>query len=111
MRRGFDAAARQIVARGAKALARIVFALEWRWVPLDHWLEPELRTLSDPTGAGSQLVAALLTGDPTRLEAALVGLEDVLAAEDVPRPAERVALFYELIHPARAAERAVHGLF
>jgi hypothetical protein len=111
LRRGAEGAGRLIVARGAKALSRVVFALEWRWVPLDHWLEAELRMLDDPTGAGPQLVAALREGDPAPLESALGGLEERLAAEGVARPAERLALFYELLHPTRAAERAIHGLY
>lgn len=108
--RGFDAAANLIVARGARALTRLVFALEWRWSPLDHWLEPELRSLADPTGAGRLILAALRSGEPELLEMALAGLEQPLADEGVPRPAERRALFYQLVHPSRAAERAVHGL-
>ena len=68
-------------------------------MPLDHWIEPELRTLADPTGAGPRLpIAALVEGQPAPLLAALRGLEDRLAAEGVPRPAERGALFLELIH-------------
>lgn len=110
VQRGFHGASRQIVARGAKALARLLFALEWRWTPLDHWLEPELRTLTDPNGAGPQLIEALVTGEPQLLTDALAGLEDALAAEGVARPAERVALFYQLVHSSRAAERTVHGL-
>ncbi|HUS17334.1 MAG TPA: hypothetical protein VM536_20245 [Chloroflexia bacterium] len=109
--REFPAAGRLLIARGAKALARILFALESRWVPLDHWLEPELRTLTDPTGAGPQLLTALGEARPEPLLTALAGLEDRLAAEDVPRPADRRALFYEVLHPTRAAERAVHGLY
>jgi len=111
LQRGFEAAAHQIVARGAKALARVLFALEGRWVPLDHWLEPELHTLHDPTHAREQLVAALRTGDPAPLETALNQLEDRLAGEGVPRAAERRDLFFELVHPSRAAERTIHGLY
>lgn len=111
VQRGFHGASRQIVARGAKALARLAFALECRWTPLDHWLEPELRTLADPTSAGPLLIEALVSGDPEPLATALAGLEEPLAAEGVARSAERRALFYQLVHPSRAAERAVHGLF
>jgi len=108
--RGFAAAARLQIARGARALARLLFALEGRWVPMDHWIEPELRTLDDPTGAGPLLVAALVEADPARLGTALAHLEGRLAAAGVPGPAQRRDLFLELIHPGRAEERAVHGL-
>jgi hypothetical protein len=109
--RGADCAGRMIVARGAKALARVLFALEARWVPLDHWLEAELRTLEDGTQAGPLLCQAVTTGDPAPLETALSRLEDRLFAEGVPRAVDRRALFYELLHPARASERAIHGLY
>jgi hypothetical protein len=109
-KRGFEGAGRMLVARTAKALARILFALEWRWAPLDHWLEPELRTLTDATQAGPSMVEALVTDRPEPLLEALARLEEPLAAEGVARPKQRVALFLELIHPSRSAERAIHGL-
>jgi hypothetical protein len=110
LRRGMEGGGRMVVARGAKALSRVIFALEWRWVPLDHWLEAEIRTLDDPAGAGEKLIEALTSGRPEPLEEALERLEDQLFAEGVPRAAERRALFLELLHPSRAEERAVHGL-
>jgi hypothetical protein len=58
-RRGAEGAAHLLVAQGARALSRVTFALEWRWVPLSHWLEAELQTLEDPTRAGPRLVEAL----------------------------------------------------
>ena len=111
LRRGHQAAARLLIARGAKALSRVLFALNDRWVPLDHWLDSELRTISDPTGAAPLLIGALVSGRPERLLDALDGLEDLLAAEGVPRPPGRRDLFFELVHPGRAAERAIHGLY
>ncbi len=108
--RGMEGAALLLLARGAKALTRLLFALEWRWVPLDHWLEPELGTLKEGGGAARNLIEALRTGDPSLLNDALNSLEDRLHAEGVPRPAGRTELFFELIHPSRAEERAVHGL-
>ena len=99
-----------LLARGVKALTRILFALEWRWTPLDHWLEAELHTLQDPARVGSDLVSALTMGQPEPLIDALDRLEDTLAAEGVARPSERVKLFLELIHPTRAVEREVHGV-
>jgi len=110
LRRGFEGAAHLLVARGARALARVAFALEWRWVPLDHWLEAELRTLQDPDQAGPAIVEALVNGTPALLKDALTRLEDRLYSEGVPRSAGRRDLFLELIHPTRAEERAIHGL-
>lgn len=110
LRRGMEAAGRMLVARGAKALSRILFALEGRWVPLDHWLEKDLQTLGDEARAAGHLLEALTAGRPEPLAAGLKLLEDRLAAEGVPREGRRVELFFELIHPSRAAERAIHGL-
>ncbi len=110
-RRGFDASGRLIVARGAKSLARIMFALEWRWVPLDHWLEKELQSLKDAARVGPLLVESLKSSNPALLQEALDKLEDQLAFEGVPRPTERHDLFYDLIHPARAEDAAIHGNF
>ena len=78
---------------------------------LDHWLENELQTLEDPMEVGPLVIEALKTGSLTPLRDALNQLEEWLTAEDVPRPAERTALSLELIHPARAEERAIHGLY
>jgi hypothetical protein len=109
-RRGFEGAVHLLVARGAKALTRLLFALEWRWVPLDHWLEPELRTLTDPTHAAPMLLDALTRNDPQPLIDALASLEDRLASEGVPHSEHWHDLFLELIHPSRATERAIHGI-
>jgi len=105
-----EAAVRMNVARAARALVRVVFALEGRWAPLDHWLEAELRTLADPTGAGPRIVEAVTGGRPAPLTAAIDALWPTLEAEGLPPPAGRSRLFIELVHPSRAAERAIHGL-
>lgn len=109
--RGFEVSGRQIIARGAKALARVLFALEHRWVPLDHWLEAELDTLDDPAEAASCLRRALLEASPAALDEGLKRLQPLLAAHDFPPagPARR-DLFLTLIHPSRSAERRLHGL-
>jgi hypothetical protein len=110
--RRYPVAVRALVARGCRALARVVFALEHRWVPLDHWLEAELRTLADPSGVTPRLQEAWLAGHPEALDAALTGLAATLEAEGVPAGIEPIrALFFELIHRSNAAERAVHGIF
>jgi hypothetical protein len=111
LNRGAEASARLIIARGAKALSRILFALEWRWVPLDHWLEAELKTLEDATAAVPLLIEAVTHGSALSLKEAVDGLEDRLYVEGVPRPDERIALFLDLIHPSRSAERMTHGLY
>jgi hypothetical protein len=108
--RGFPAATAMLVARGAKTLARVIFALENRWVPLDHWLEPEVRSLSDPLGAGQLLLEALTLGQYEPLQEALDRLQASLAQEGFPPQADRAKFFSEMMHPSRAAERAVHGL-
>ncbi|MFP5504031.1 MAG: hypothetical protein ACLGIN_16200, partial [Candidatus Sericytochromatia bacterium] len=110
--RGFEAAGRQVIARGTKALARVLFALEHRWVPLDHWLEAELATLEDPAGAAPWLRRALVEVAPGALTEALERLQAVLGPEVFPASApERRDQFLTLIHPACAVERRVHGLF
>ncbi|HKG23916.1 MAG TPA: DUF4037 domain-containing protein [Blastocatellia bacterium] len=111
LRRGGDMAVRLVLARGVKALSRVMFALEWRWVPLDHWLEAELSTLDDPEGAGKLLIEALALSRPEPLAEALDRLEDALYDEGVARPAGRIALFLELVHPSRVRERREHGLY
>jgi predicted nucleotidyltransferase len=110
LKRGQTASAHLLVARGARALSRLVFALEWRWVPLDHWLEPELRTLRDEAHVGPLIVEALNSGEPQPLQDALDALEPALQAAGVPGPAQRRDLFMELVHPSRSKERAIHGL-
>jgi hypothetical protein len=110
LKRDQQAAAHVLIARGVKALSRVIFALEWRWVPLDHWLEKELQTLEDPDKVAPQLIRALLETDPEALRSALASLEDRLYAEGVPRPAGRNDLFFELIHPSRVEERAIFGM-
>ena len=108
--RGFAAATALLAARGARALARILFALEWRWVPTDHWLEPELRTLTDSANAANELLAALGTQDPRHLGLALDTLEERLVSEGLPSKEARRPLLFDLLHPSRAHERSIHGL-
>ncbi len=108
--RGFDAAATLIVARGVKALSRLLFALEGRWVPLDHWLEPELKTLEDASGSGPLLLEALRTSRPDALREAMARLAEPLQREGLPPRSEFTAFFLAIIHPSRAAERLIHGL-
>jgi hypothetical protein len=109
-KRGHEAATRLLIARGVMALTRLIFALEWRWVPLDHWWEAELRTLDDPDRVGPDLVRALNDAEPKALSEALARLEDRLHAEGVPRAPDRNRLFFELIHPERREERAIFGM-
>jgi hypothetical protein len=107
--RGGDAAGRLLIVTGVRALTRVLFALEWRWAPLDHWWERDLATLADPHGAGPYLLEAMRTLDPKPLVAALARLDGALAAEGVPAaPEARVELFLTLVHASNAAERARH---
>jgi hypothetical protein len=108
--RGFEAAVALLVDRGARALIRVMFALEWRWAPLDHWLEREMATLEDPSRAGEKLLEALRSRSPEAITAAFERLEDRLAAEGVARPAGRIEMFLERIHPRRSAERTRHAM-
>lgn len=110
LKRGQTASAHLLVARGARALSRLVFALEWRWVPLDHWLEPELRTLRDEAHVGPRIVEALNSGELKPLQDGLNALEPALQAAGVPGPTNRRDLFMELVHPSRSKERAIYGL-
>jgi hypothetical protein len=110
LKRGQTAAARLLVARGARALCRLAFALEWHWVPLDHWLQRELATLEDRAGVVPNILEALETGEAKPLQEGLTLLEGALMSEGVPGPKGRSDLFLELIHPSRVEERAIHGL-
>ncbi|MEO5950873.1 MAG: DUF4037 domain-containing protein [Chloroflexia bacterium] len=110
LKRGQTAAARLLAARGARALIRLVFALEWRWVPLDHWLQKDMATLKDPARVVPLILEALETGEAKPLVDGLAALEEQLMAEGVPGPKGRGDLFMELIHPSNVVERAVHGL-
>jgi len=60
--------------------------------------------------AGELLLAALRDRSPEAVIGAFERLEDRLAAEGVARPAGRIALFLELIHPSRIEERTRHAL-
>ena len=108
--RGFDAAVALLIDRGARALIRVLFALEGRWTPLDHWLERELATLEDPTRSGDLLLTALRDRSPEAVTQAFERLEDRLAAEGVARPAGRIELFLQLIHPSRIEDRSRHAM-
>lgn len=109
--RGFPAAGRMTVVRGAKALTRILFALERRWVPPDHWLEAELPTLRDPHGAVPCLRAAIAEFDPDALAAGLERLEPALVPFGFPLArAERNGVLLGIVHESRTAERAIHAL-
>ena len=99
-----------IVVRGVRALARLLFALEGRWVPLDHWLTHGLSTLEDAAGCVPYLIAALETTDYPPLEIALNRASDVLVGLGLPSADDRQELGLRLLHPERRAERIIHGL-
>lgn len=109
--RGAPIAGRVLVGRAARALTRVVFALEHRWTPLDHWLEAELATLADPAGAVPLLLEGIAGADPAPLRQAIERLGGALDAERIPTDQPgRQALFLELMHPRCAGERATHAL-
>ncbi len=110
-RRGHEVAVRLLLSKAARALARVVFALEWRWVPLDHWFEHEVRTLQDRAGAGPLLLDGIRTGEREAFEQCLARLENALEPEGIPRDiAGRRALIFDLLHPSKRAERDIHGI-
>ena len=109
--RGMEGSGRLVVVRGALALARVLFALEWRWTPPACWIEAELGTLPDRPRVVPVLIDALRNGDPARLCEAFDRLEDRLWTEGVPRAGDRRAWFLGLVHPSRALERAQHELW
>lgn len=110
-KRAMPYATRMLLARGAKALTRVLFALEGRWTPLDHWLEPELASLADAHGVVPLLRAAILDADPAALDAACAGLRPALTPYGFPPPGASLGAFHaQLLGPGRAAERAVHAL-
>lgn len=111
LKRAMPYATRMVLARGAKALARVAFALEGRWTPLDHWLEPELASLKDEAGAIPHLRRAILEADPEALQAACDALRPALAAYGFPPAGDPLLNFHaELLGPTRAAERKLHAL-
>jgi hypothetical protein len=91
-----QAAARLLIAQGVRALTRVEFALEWRWTPLEHWWEAELRTLQDPAQVGPSMIDALMTASPDPLQEVLKRLEPLLEAEGVPPRQEWLDVFMEL---------------
>ncbi len=109
--RGATLGAALLVARAARAIGRVVFALEDRWVPLDHWFDAELATLHDAAGAVPHLRTGLTERSPEAFEAALNALAPFLEPWGVPQGLEgRRDLFLEVVHPSCAAERRIHGL-
>jgi len=109
--RGVPLGMRALAHRSVRALLRVVFALEGRWVPLEHWLDRELATLADEAAVVPLLREALETGGIDPLERALERLAAPLDREGFPAaPAERRRFFIHAVHPGNAAERARHGL-
>jgi hypothetical protein len=110
-RGGAEISLRLVMARGAKAVARLIFGLEGRWVPFDYSLEPELQRLPDPTRSAEYLLKAVAGDSPDLLGESLDRLEDRLYAEGVPRRAGRFELFCELVHHSISIERELYGLY
>jgi hypothetical protein len=92
-------------------VARLVYGLDWRWVPFDYSLEQELLHLKDATGAARVLVKAIARDSAELLGEALDRLEERLWEEGVPRGPGRFDLLCELLHHSTWREREVQGLF
>ena len=108
--RGQVVESRLILSRGARALSRVLFALEWRWVPLDQWLTFGLSTLHDRADC-SQLVADVLQELSWRplLEAERrlrPVLQELLPSQVWDRP----SLWSVLREPGAREQRYTHGL-
>ena len=111
VKRDAPLALRLLAGRGIRALARLVFALEWRWIPLDHWFDAELGTLDDDAGIRPHLIEAIATTSVEPVRAALEALAEPLEREGFPQDrAGRTALFLRLVHPSKAEERARHAV-
>jgi hypothetical protein len=109
--RGVPLAMRALQQKGLRAILRVVFALEGRWVPLEHWLDRELATLADPHRIVPLVREALESGAVEPLERALELLTEPLDRAGFPadRPG-RLGFFFHAVHPRNSAERARHGL-
>jgi hypothetical protein len=108
LERGYEASGRLALARGVTSLARLIFALEWRWKPTDHWLEQDAKTLADASGAFPFLIEALTTGNPAWLREAMNRLE---RNPEVPDKRKRAQLYTEIFHQSHAEDRVIHMLF
>ncbi|NOT33242.1 MAG: DUF4037 domain-containing protein [Candidatus Eisenbacteria bacterium] len=108
--RGLEASARLVLDRAVRALSRIAFALEDRWVPLEHWWESELGSLADPHGLAPRLMRGVTESDSKPLFEALEALAAPLEHWGVPPDLlGRRALFLTLIHVSNVDERARHA--
>ncbi|GCE22239.1 hypothetical protein [Dictyobacter kobayashii] len=110
LQRGYKTSSQLVVSRGAIMLARLLFALEWRWKPTDHWLEPELLTLKDPAQASLLLLEAVRSSSPYALREAMNRLENTFLQE-VPNREERAHLYGQIMHFSHASQREIHTLF
>ena len=109
-RRGQDAERVILVVRGARALARVIFALEWQWVPLDHWFTFGLSRLSDPSDCAGLCRDALATTSVEPLVEAASRLREHLRIVEASTGWGHDELLSAIRRPERGRERAVHGL-
>jgi len=108
--RGSTAEERLIVVRGARALCRALFALEWRWVPLDQWTTYGLSTLLDRANCSSLIAEALQEQSWRPLLVAERRLRQVLPELVPSRAWNREALWSVMRGPDARRQRALHGL-
>lgn len=109
-RRGQDVERILLVARGARALNRVLFALEWQWVPLDHWLTFGLSRLSDPADCAAFCREAIETGSIDPLHEATERLRVYLSRTGEPSGWTHNELLSVIRRPDGHRERAIHGL-
>ena len=99
-----------VAVRGARALARVLFALEWQWVPLDHWFTFGLSRLSDPAGCADLCREALETGSVAPLVNAAARLRGYLSQEEGSSGWTHTELLSLIRRPDGRRERSIHGL-
>jgi hypothetical protein len=109
-RRGQEVERRLIVTRGARALARVVFALEWQWVPLDQWFTYGLSRLSDPADCAALCREAIEGASIDPLDEAADRLRAHLSRTEPSNGWTQSELLSLIRRPAGRRERAVHGL-
>ena len=109
LQRGYAISAMLSLARAAKACSRVLFALEGRWCPPDHWLEKEVSTLKDPAQVGPLLLQAIKKQSLEPLREALQRLE-MTFPDEVPGREQRASLYSTIMHPTAWQDRSIHML-
>jgi hypothetical protein len=109
LQRGYEISAMLSLVRATKACSRVLFALERRWCPPDHWLEKEILTLKDAAQTGPLLLQAIKERCPEPLREALLRLEKTFP-DEIPGRGQRASLYSTIMHPAAWQDRSIHML-